>query len=130
VCGWCHRFLGVKEPFAQWGVTHGMCDRCRGCLTSGTLHHPPEPRPLLVLSRDVPPVGGHLALPARVYLEPTTVVWDRRQADRRRDPRPGMPERRQHERRVAAASLWTRGFVVLPPAAQSSARQIEASISA
>jgi hypothetical protein len=107
-----------------------MCDGCRGGLMSGTLDPAREPRRLLVLSRDVPPVAGHLALPVRAYLEPTTVVWDRRQADRRRRPQPGAPERRRHDRRGVAVSPWTWGVMVRPAPTQSAGGPDDVSVSA
>jgi hypothetical protein len=45
----------------------------------------------------VPPVSAHLTIPALAYLEPTTVIWDRRYGDRRQGGKAATPERRQSE---------------------------------
>jgi hypothetical protein len=69
---------------------------------------------VLVLSRDVPAVAAHLGLPARAYLEPTTIVWDRRYVDRRRNWEPVAIERRQGERRARVAAPLAHGVLLLP----------------
>jgi len=115
VCGWCQRFLGVKAPLDQWTATHGICESCRERLIAGPQRSPAQrPGAVLILSRDVPAVAAHLGLPARAYLEPTIIVWDRCYVDRRRNRQPVAIERRQSERRARVASPWTRGVLFLP----------------
>ena len=47
-----------------------------------------------------------------------TVMWDRREHDRRRDARPSTSERRRRDRRAPLPSTWqTLDFVVAKPAA-------------
>lgn len=28
VCGDCRRFLGLKRPWLNWSITHGLCSVC------------------------------------------------------------------------------------------------------
>jgi hypothetical protein len=42
-----------------------------------------------------------------------TIVWDRRQSDRRTGDRPAQPERRRRERRQPPPSTWAAGFLVV-----------------
>lgn len=97
VCAWCALFMGVKLPLERWEMTHGICRPC--CLRGDVWVSPPsvrgQPRSLLILPRRVPPVSAHLAIPALAYLEPTTVIWDRRYGDRRQGGKAATPERRQ-----------------------------------
>lgn len=76
VCAWCQKFLGLKEPFSQADVSHGICTTC-----SARQHI--DDFPVLVVSRsrvDTLPVLESL-LKGTPEIK---VVVDRRQNDRRR----------------------------------------------
>ncbi len=35
-CSFCQRYIGEKEPFEDYGITHGMCEKCGE--TAGSLN--------------------------------------------------------------------------------------------
>jgi hypothetical protein len=76
VCAWCQRFLGLKEPFTQGDVSHGICPTC-------SARQRLEDVPTLVVSRSrvdtVPILEGLLTGTPEIR-----IVVDRRLSDRRR----------------------------------------------
>lgn len=77
VCAWCQKFLGLKEPFSQADVSHGICGSCSARQHIGDF-------PVLVVSRGrvdtLPVLEGLLNGTPEIR-----IVVDRRQNDRRRD---------------------------------------------
>jgi hypothetical protein len=119
VCGWCRPFLGVKPPFSEWAVTHGICVACQTRLLADHGAEPPAcptPRNLLILTRRAPPLAAHLALPVPAYGEPTLVLWDRRANDRHETPSGLEPERRRGDRRAPGSGPVTGGGLLVRPA--------------
>jgi hypothetical protein len=116
VCAWCELFLGVKPPFQKWEITHSICRPCRLFVLAEVTPHPVwgQPRALLILPRGAPPVVAHLAIPALAYVQPTTVMWDRRYRDRGRAGTAAV-QRGDVRRR-------TPGPVLIPPSPTSSSR--------
>ena len=71
----------------------------------------PSPACLVVVRRGERDLYEQLTLIAR---DTVTVVWDRRQAERRRADRPTEAERRRQDRRQPSSSTWaTSGFLVV-----------------
>ncbi len=76
VCAWCRKYLGSKEPFREFAVSHGICDECLGREALGDA-------PVLVVSRDrtdtIPLLHSLLRDTPEV-----AIVVDRRAGERRR----------------------------------------------
>jgi hypothetical protein len=103
VCAWCQRYMGSREPLHDPGVSHGICDDCREreqTAPGGVI---------LVVSRE-------RAAEARVLqsllrgIRGTTVVVDRRRAERRREHRGPSPS--EGDRRTRGDRHRTALFVV------------------
>jgi len=124
VCGWCRLFLGVKPPFSEWAVTHGICVPCQTRLLADHGAEPPA-RPaspnFLILARRAPPLAAHLALPVLAYWEPTLVLWDRRARDRQDTASVLEPERRREDRRAPGSGPVTGSSLLVCPAIRRSA---------
>lgn len=91
VCAWCERFLGLKSG-EQVTVSHGICGAC-----SARMSWEDDP-PTLVVSRQREQLLPVMEQVVRGLPE-IRVVLERRDAERRSQPRSHTPERRGSERR-------------------------------
>ena len=107
ICAWCQRYMGTKEPLADYSLTHGICKTC-------ALRQQLGGRPTLVVSREradaVPFLLGLLNGTPEIR-----VIVDRRRSERRRaqllDPVPEQSE--AAERRLANERRHALGLVLV-----------------
>jgi hypothetical protein len=121
ICAWCRAEgspadLGVREPLEDPGITHGLCQRHLTQFLSEARSRPSAGlRLLIVVGRSDQSLYEYLTR-AMVGVEGVHVTMDRRQGERRTDPRAVCGERRETDRRQPRGVVHSIGstFVRFP----------------
>ncbi|HEX3179331.1 MAG TPA: hypothetical protein VHZ49_21835 [Methylomirabilota bacterium] len=115
ICAWCQQegrtgLLRVREPLEDSSETHGICDRHQQAVfeTFPSTSFPTT-RWLFIVPRGDISRFEHMTKLLR-DVAGTTVILDRRRADRRRAPADGAPDRRRYDRRVRRPETNSLGY--------------------
>ena len=118
ICAWCQQegrsgLLRVREPLDDPTDTHGICERHQQQVFEGLPSTSfPSTRWLFIVPAADQASYDHLAALLR-NVGGTTVIVDRRKAERRRTPAPTKTERRRLDRRVRRPQPSSLGYALI-----------------
>jgi hypothetical protein len=118
ICAWCQQegrsgLLRVREPLDDPTETHGICERHQQQVFEGfpSSSFPSTRWLFIVPAGDAARYEHMLALLRNVA--GATVIVDRRVGERRRGPKPSIPDRRRLERRVRRPEKNSLGYALV-----------------
>ena len=117
ICAWCHAedgsgYLVEQEPFDDPSLTHGVCFRHREqFLESLPSTSFPDAEMLIVVRPNDTALYKYLQR-RLAGVKGVQVILERRQADRRREPRRVGNEHRHQERRIRQGKIFALGYTL------------------
>jgi hypothetical protein len=135
ICAWCQHegrsgLLRVREPLDDPSETHGICDRHQQAVFEAFPSASfPSTRWLFIVPASDVPRYEHLVKLLR-DVPGTTVILDRRRADRRRQPEAPSENRRRFDRRVRRPEMTSFGYGLIRFKASQSPATPQRSVSA